>query len=219
MLNDHLLLLFFSKETADLIADSLEFMYTPWPDNRDKYASRSQLVDLIGDWIYFAPSHKVADIQSQVAPVYMYEFAHKSKKASLYSTADWMGVVHADNKPYDFGIPLLPLFSSTYDRADRNVSLFIMTMYANFASSGDPAVSGVTWERYNSSHRAYLLVDTNPKMAASFNPRRMAFWNEYYPKLARTKFETKKKRTSGASKVVTMGTILNNVIVTILVVF
>ena len=103
--------LFFSK-AADLIADALEFMYTPWPDNSDKYALRSQLVDLIGDYIYFTPSHEVADFHSQSAPVYMYEFAHKSVKTSRYSTADWMDVVHADNKTYDFGIPLLSGFSS-----------------------------------------------------------------------------------------------------------
>ena len=36
-------------------------MYTPWPDRNDKYALRSQLVDLIGDYIYFAPSHEVAE--------------------------------------------------------------------------------------------------------------------------------------------------------------
>lgn len=39
----------FRKKNADLIADALEFMYTPWPDNSDKYALRSQLVDSIGD--------------------------------------------------------------------------------------------------------------------------------------------------------------------------
>ena len=190
-------------------------MYTPWPDKTDKYALRSQLVDLIGDYLYFAPSHEVADIHSQFAPVYMYEFAHRSKVASLYSNADWMGVVHADNKPYDFGIPLLPGFASTYDAADRNVSLFIMAMYANFARSGDPSFSGVTWERYNSSHRAYLRVDANPKMAASFYPRRMAFWNDYHPKLQQVKFETKIEVTSGANSV-NMGTFVQIALITIL---
>ncbi|KAJ7384144.1 hypothetical protein OS493_023472 [Desmophyllum pertusum] len=57
------------KETADLIADALEFMYTPWPDNSDKYALRNQLIDLIGDYNFVAPSHEVADIHSQHAPV------------------------------------------------------------------------------------------------------------------------------------------------------
>ncbi|KAJ7384141.1 hypothetical protein OS493_023469 [Desmophyllum pertusum] len=207
------------EDNADLIADALEFMYTPWPDNSDKYALRTQLIDLIGDYNFVAPSHEVADIHSQHAPVYMYEFAHRSKNASFYP--EWMGVVHAENLPYDFGIPLLPLFPA-YDEADKNVSLFIMALYANFAKTGDPTpqpVSGVTWERYNSSYRAYLRVDANPKMASSFSPRRMAFWNDYHPKLAQVKFDTKKDVASGASTGVAMAIVLQIVLVIILAMF
>ena len=62
-----------------------------------------------------------------------------------------MGVAHGDNVPFDFGIPLTP--GLTYNAVDRDVSLFIMATYANFARSGDPTpqpVSGVTWERFKS---------------------------------------------------------------------
>jgi len=191
------------KDNADLIAEALQFMYTPWPDKNDKYALRSQLLDLIGDYIYFAPSHEVADIHSKVAPVYMYEFAHRRTIGN--KNKEWMGVVHADNVPYDFGLPFFPVISLGFDAGDRNVSLFIMRMYTNFAKNGDPTsqpVSGVTWEKYNSSHRAYLRVDAHPKMSAVFAPRRMAFWNDYYPKLAQVKFDT--KVSSGASHKITM---------------
>ena len=178
----------------------MKFMYTPWPDKSDKYALRSNLVNLISDFYYFAPSHEVADFHSKVAPVYIYEFAHMTK---VSYGAEWMGVVHLNNVPFDFGIPLLP---GPYDTADKNVSLMIMSMYANFARSGDPSASGVTWERFNSSHRAYLRVDTNPKMMASFFPRRMSFWNDYHPELVQVKFDLKIKVVSGASAGVTMGT-------------
>ena len=160
-------------------------MYTPWPDKSNKYALRSQLVDLLGDYVFFAPSHEVADVHSQVAPVYMYEFA---QRAQTSMGADWMGVVHSENVPFDFGVPLIPMFLPFYSPGDRIVSLFIMTMYANFARSGDPSVSGVAWEKYNTTHRAYLQVDTSPELKASFNPRRMSFWNDYYPKLVQQKF-------------------------------
>ena len=193
---------FFRKKTAHLIADALEFMYTPWPDKSNEYALRSQLVDLLGDYLFFAPSHEVADVQSQVAPVYMYEFA---QRAQTSMGADWMGVVHSENVPFDFGVPLIPMFLSFYSPGDRIVSLFIMTMYANFARSGDPSVSGVAWEKYNTTHRAYLKVDTSPELKASFNPRRMSFWNDYYPKLEQVKFRGNKKVVSGAKVTVTMG--------------
>ena len=202
----------FRNKTAHLIANALEFMYTPWPDKSNKYALRSQLVDLLGDYLFFAPSHEVADVQSQVAPVYMYEFAQRAKTSM---GADWMGVVHSENVPFDFGVPLVPMFFPFYSQADRNVSLFIITMYANFARSGDPTVSGVAWEKYNTTHRAYLKVDTSPELKASFNPRRMSFWNDYYPKLEQVKFDantevvndTNKEVVSGAKDIVTMGMI------------
>jgi len=198
-------------KTADLIADALEFMYTPWPDNSNKYALRSQLVDLIGDYLFVAPSHEVADIHSQGAPVYMYEFAHRPNVS--FADAEWQGVIHADNILFDFGAPFSRLLP--YSAADRNVSLFIMTMYANFARSGDPTVSGVTWERFNSSHRAYLRVHTNPKMAASFNPRRMAFWNDYHPKLMQVRFDITKEVVSGANASATIAAFLYILIITI----
>ena len=207
------------KETANLIADAMEFMYTPWPDNSDKYALRSQLVDLIGDSAFVAPSHEVVDIHSEYAPVYMYEFAHRSKNGSFY--AEWMGVAHAENLPFDFGIPMLPKFPE-YDAADRNVSLFIMALYVNFAKFGDPTpqpVSGVTWERYNSSHRAYLRVDTNSKMASSFAPRRMSFWNDYHPKLTEVNFDIKKVTVSGASSGVAIAIFLQIALVISLTMF
>ena len=156
--NSHL---FFRNHTADLITDTLTFMYTPWPDNSDKYALRSQLVDIIGDSVFVAPSHEVADIHSQHAPVYMYEFAHRSKNTS-YFPDEWMGVAHGEDVPYHFGFPLLPSRFTGYDEVDKNASLFVMAVYANFARTGDPTpqpVRGVTWERYNTSNRAYLRVE------------------------------------------------------------
>lgn len=54
-------------------------MYTPWPDKNNKYALRGQLMDLFGDFVFHAPSHQSADVHSSVAPVYILEFAHRSK--------------------------------------------------------------------------------------------------------------------------------------------
>ena len=192
-------------------------MYTPWPDNSDKYALRSQLVDLIGDYIYFAPSFEVADIHSKVASVYMYEFAHRPKNASLYP--EWMGVVHGENVGFDFGVPL---YFPDYDEADKNVSLFIMRLYANFAWYGNPTPvpdNGLTWEKYSANRRAYLRVEAQPKMATAFSARRMAFWNDYYPKLEQAKFYTEINGSSGTKAGVAMVMFLQVGIALILAVF
>ena len=50
-------------------------------------------------------------------------------------------------------------------------------------------------------------MDTSPELKASFNPRRMSFWNDYYPKLEQVKFDANKEVVSGAKDIVTMGMI------------
>ena len=163
-------------------------------------------MDFIGDYLYFAPGHEVADIHSKAAPLYMYEFAHRRTKGN--KNKEWMGVVHGANVPYEFGMPFYPSLSSDFDAGDRNLSLLLMEY---FAKSGDPTpqpVSGVTWERYDSSYRAYLRNHAHPKMAAAFAPRRMAFWNDYYPKLAQVKFDTRDKVGSGSNVDVAMAMFL-----------
>ena len=188
-------------------------MYTPWPDNSNEQALRSQLADLVGDYIFDAPSFEVADIHSQFAQVYVYQFAHRSKVTLL---PEWMGVAHGENVVYDFGIPMLSRVPLRFDAIDRNMSLVMMAMYADFARSGTPKVSGITWEKYDSTNRAYLRVDTDPKMTANFYPLRMSFWNDYYIKLTQVKFDTKKDAPSVASTVVTMATFVQIILITIL---
>ena len=83
------------EQKGDLIRDALQFMYTPWPDSSDKYALRTQLVDLIGDQPFYAPSHAVADIHSKYADVYMSMFDYQQKVRPLHKA--WYGVQHGDN--------------------------------------------------------------------------------------------------------------------------
>ena len=139
----------------------------------------------------YAPCHAVADIQSKYADVYMYMFDYQQRVRPLHKA--WYGVQHGDNVGYDFGIPLMPRFANLFpDQCDKDISLFIMEMYTNFAKLGNPTpqpVSDVTFERYNSSQRAFLRVDKKSEMKASFAPRRMSFWNDYYPKLMEVKFK------------------------------
>lgn len=208
-----ILFLSYRKENAKLVADALEFMYTPWPDNRDEYALRSQLVDLVSDYVFVAPSFETAEMHSKFAPVHVYEFTHRSK---LSFFPEWMGVVHGENLVYELGIPMLPRIPLTFDATDRNVSRLFMGMYVDFARSATLKVGGVTWENFNSTHRAYLQLDANPKMAASYHPHRMAFWNNYYPKLAQVNFETKTEVVSSASSSATMATLVHIIIAIIL---
>lgn len=168
----------------------MEFQYTPWAHPDDSYALRNNLIDLIGDYFYLVPTYEIAVIHSRFAPVYLYEFAHSSTCNQL------LGAGNGYNVPYDFGIPFIETYPETkgfpiYDAKDRQVSQFVMTLYVNFAKYGNPTpqpVSGVTWQQFNSTHRGFLRVDANPEMVSCFDPRRLAFWNNYYPKLVQVEF-------------------------------
>ena len=94
-------------------------MYTPWPDRSDKYALRTQLVDLIGDYFYYAPSHAVADIHSNYADVYMYMFDYQQRIRPFHKV--WHGVRHGDNVGFDFGNPFMPRFANLFP--DQSVCL------------------------------------------------------------------------------------------------
>ncbi|XP_068716110.1 pyrethroid hydrolase Ces2a-like [Montipora foliosa] len=169
--------------TATLIEDAIEFQYTPWSKKRDSLTLREMIVDIQSDYYVSAPTLEVLGFHSQKAATFMYEFSHRSK----WNTAEeWKGVQHGDNTPYDFGAPFLNITSLNFTDEDKNVSRLIMSLYANFAKKGVPTTSslnGVTWTEFNKTHGLYLTIQGKPEMRANFNPRRMAFWNSYYPRL------------------------------------
>ncbi|KAJ7384140.1 hypothetical protein OS493_023468 [Desmophyllum pertusum] len=79
------------KETADLVADALEFQYTPWTEEDDGFALRNKLIDLIGDYFYVVPTMKSQSSTVTSPPVYLYEFTHRSRESQQ------LGVTRSDN--------------------------------------------------------------------------------------------------------------------------
>ena len=166
------------------LLDAVVFMYTPWPYERDLYKFKRGFSDAVTDSCVAEPTHVSLLSQSVQSPAYLYEFAYRSK---LNPAAQWLGVRHKDDTPYQFGFPLMNLtVLQNYDETDRNVSDTIITLFTNFAKYGNPTpepVSGALWGVFDSSHRAYLRIQEKPVMATNYYPTRMAFWGEYYKKL------------------------------------
>ena len=50
-------------------------------------------------------------------------------------------------------------------------------------------------------------------MKTSFNPRRMSFWNDYYPKLTQLKFDTRREVVSGVKVGASMATFYQIVLI------
>ena len=166
------------------LLDTLMLLYTPWPHQKDGIKVKVAVADEIGDFTMSAPTHADLALHSRNAPAYMYEFAHRS---NLNPSPSWKGAAHKDDTPYEFGFPLMNLtVLQQYNEADRNLSHTLITLFTNFAKYGNPTpqpVSGVSWERFNSSHMAYFRIQSQPEMAVNYRPTKMAFWNEYYEKM------------------------------------
>lgn len=176
------------SKISETLLDAVVFMNTPWPYENVVYKVRRGFANTVTDSCVAEPAHSSLLYHSEVKAAYMYEFAHLSK---LNPAANWLGVQHKDDTPYQFGFPLMNLtVLQTYDEADRNVSETIITLFTNFAKYGNPTpqpVRGASWERFNSSNRAYLRIEEPLGMAVNYYPARMAFWGDYSKKLMANK--------------------------------
>lgn len=172
-----------NNKTAVIIEDAIEFQYTPWSKTPDSPSLRQEIVNIMSDYYVAAPTLGVLGIHSALAPTYMFEFNHRSAESD---TDAWMGVAHGENTPYVFGAPFLNSTALNFTNEDRNISRLIMTLYANFAKYGNPTpyrVHGVIWDRFNTASKLYLRINNRSQMGAYYESRRMAFWNNYYPKI------------------------------------
>ena len=176
------------KSTQTLILDAIQFQYTPRPFTPKLSVWEQKICDIITDFTFAAPIHKVLSSQTQFAPGYMYIFEHTSR---LFNTTLSPSMKHLDDYPYVFGYPLLNLtryddIQPAFDDIDRQVSTTMITFLTNFAKYGNPtpsAVRGVRWEKFNDSSRSYLAVGARSQMRSNFEPQNVDFWNTYYPKL------------------------------------
>lgn len=171
-------------KVADSLMDAVVFMNTPWPYSEDLYKLRRGFSDVVTHSCVAEPAHESLTFHSKQSPAFLYEFAYRSK---LDPSAQWLGVRHKDDTPYQFGFPLMNLtILQNYDETDRNVSDMVITLFTNFVKYGNPTpepVGGASWERFNQSHMVYLRILEKPSMAINYQPTKMAFWREYYKKL------------------------------------
>ena len=180
-----------SGKNAALVSDALHFEYTPWPETSDPSDLRQALIDVDSDMKFVVPTIEAMSAHSKVAPAFMFLFSHVSKMSKFPA---WMGAQHADSTFYVFGVPFLD--PKSYDDTDRNVSVFMMQTFTNFAKTGKPtpeAVSGVQWSQFTASNQTYVNINgASPEVGKNCRPDKVAFWSWYLPKLVGTKFDSER---------------------------
>ena len=87
--------------------------------------------------------------------VYMYYWTQPS-------TMRFRGACHAVELSYVFGNLDETIF--TGDRGSEELSHRVMTMWANFARTGDPSIDELEWVPYDCERRATMVISDEPRM-------------------------------------------------------
>lgn len=88
---------------------------------------------ILGDYIFACPTVKLANKYSEARADRTY-FYKLSQRARANPWPKWLGVMHAQEIEYVFGLPLLN--ATIYDNDDAFTSRNIMNYWANFARTG-----------------------------------------------------------------------------------
>ncbi|KAG0426269.1 hypothetical protein HPB47_026607 [Ixodes persulcatus] len=140
--------------------------------HHDKDHVISMFCELLGDAMFYCPTHFFADVASrQGADVYRYVFAHKPSKS--YFPA-WMGVVHGADLGYMLGsLPFLHdeskltppvgprireiLMDQTYTVEEEDFMKQVVSSWASFVRTGHvhPCVVVLAWTRERIYHNVW----------------------------------------------------------------
>ena len=120
---------------------------------------------------------------------YMYHFAYRPK----YLTIPQWGVAHAMELHFVFGMPFLvnnPIrfLISNYTEEDKEMSLKVMKMWTDFAKTGNPGMGVAAIDTKNGK---YFEINRNVSVKEHYDPKMMAFWNDYMPEIVKMKGSSK----------------------------
>ena len=112
--------------------EAIIFQYTNWLKPEDDLANFRGLDQAIADYHFVCQVNEFAHAYAQSGQnVYMYRFTER------YSSNPWpssLGVMHADEITFAFGLPLRP--KANFTALERELSRQIMRYWTNFAKSG-----------------------------------------------------------------------------------
>lgn len=121
-------------------------------------------IELVNDLAFRAPSIKQAlSHMKGGGRAYVYYFGKES------DVNPWMGAGHASELNYVFhNLDLKVEYVGTVDKV---LAKKIVTMWTNFARSGNPSIEGFTWEPYNEKTRPTMVVGKKGELSMVNNPR------------------------------------------------
>ncbi|KAG8184343.1 hypothetical protein JTE90_006746 [Oedothorax gibbosus] len=189
--------------TLDVAAltKAIEFMYTPKEKNAENETLlREGYINMLSDSFFNAPNDKILKLLLQRnVRAYMYVLNNSLdglkniqgnpqnilKNVVPHDTEYYFitGAPFMDPKIYPSG---LYLQDAKWTEADRNLSMFFMTAWANFAKFGNPTPAklfdNILWEPVDLKHMQYLSINTTNYtsiMMSSYRQKESQFWNSF----------------------------------------
>ncbi|XP_055713537.1 cholinesterase [Phlebotomus papatasi] len=173
--------------------EAIRYMYTHWPDPKNKTFIREEYINMLSDFIYRAPSDQMTKLLvEQNVPVYMYVLNTTVEGLRLQ---DWRAVPHNAEHYFLTGAPFMDVeFFPKRDRLDRNMwtdndrnmSHFFMKTFSDFARFGNPTpqqVLGLHFDKAINGELRYLNLNTtfNSTIRMNYRQKQCAFWTQYIP--------------------------------------
>ncbi|XP_077979535.1 cholinesterase-like [Glandiceps talaboti] len=173
------------------ILNAMEFQYTPWESPYNETKLRDSFVQCVSDATIVEGVYELADYTSKEIPTYVYRFDYRSIHSFW---PEWAGVPHVDELMYVFGTPFKDRYLyRNFTDADEVMSDTIMTLWTNFAKTGNPTPLGQEiqnvegrWERYSSTNK--MVMRFSPDGSSYMTDEvidfsNLAFWHIYDPQV------------------------------------
>ncbi|KAH3729738.1 hypothetical protein DPMN_055716 [Dreissena polymorpha] len=181
---------------AAIMRNLLDFEYTDWQHPNDSATLWFSTINMSSDSGFFFPA--VSTVKGHAAlrkgKTYLYELS-AVPTTHILPTPNWIqGSNHADDIQFVFGYPLYagPQSTVNYTEEERRLARGMVTMWTNFAKSGDPnkpsdarRFTNAPWAEYDLNSQSFLQFTNQGALPGSrFEARRMQLWLDLIPTIA-----------------------------------
>ncbi|KAH3729761.1 hypothetical protein DPMN_055739 [Dreissena polymorpha] len=192
---------------AAIMRNLLDFEYTDWQHPNDSATLWSSTINIWSDSVFFFPA--VSTVKGHAAlrkgKTYLYELS-AVPTTHILPTPNWIqGSTHADDIQFVFCYPLFagPQRTGNYTEQERRLARGMVTMWTNFAKSGDPnkpsdarRFTNAPWAEYDLHSQSFLQFTNHGALPGSrFQARRMQLWSDLIPTI--TLMETPQPHGTG----------------------
>jgi para-nitrobenzyl esterase len=147
-----------------------EYPLSAYPD------AGAALGQAIGDAVLACPAVRTAAVLRRWVPVHEYEFDHAPDPFVLPTPGIDLGAFHSAELPYVFQGPVQSSGNIAFTPAERHLAATVSGAWARFAATGDPSGGGLAWPRLASATGAYLVLDTQTRVATDMKGGPCRFW-------------------------------------------